>query len=316
MALEKSIYTRLVNYEPLTKDLTEYQGTPAVFYQKSPDDSDPGWNHKPQYPRVIADMNLQANAERKSAGTLTVSVYCDLTGVDPESITPQIIAAMKDVILKPDDGFPYAFAWARTDPFELNLSDNTARRVIGQDVVFDILEMPPQDTTDPDPIAALNQWMAHTFDDAVVIGTTPMQEITEASTGHPVIYTQFVRTDIDYEIFAVSFLFAQMTVHVICPNPADRLKLVMAISYRLAEHDELIMLDGSSMRAERVSVDNRSDYLQNGQISITVHYGVMRHRVRPEPLMHVNKELRNSEQEAKDGKQNRYSQSGGYTDHY
>lgn len=52
----------------------------------------------------------------------------------------------RDLLISPEDGGPYSFAWARTDPFSIE-----GTNVIGQDVTFDIMEYSAQETTDPDP---------------------------------------------------------------------------------------------------------------------------------------------------------------------
>ena len=63
---------------------------------------------------MVYQFDLQANEERKSAGTLLISLYCQNTDkVDPEEIEPIIRNTLKDVLLTPENGTPYAFSWAR-----------------------------------------------------------------------------------------------------------------------------------------------------------------------------------------------------------
>ena len=283
MSLEELLYSRMSSYTPMTDHLSKYRGVPSVFYQKAPDDTDSGWTGK-QYPRVVTSLNLQANTERKSAGTFVASVYCDTTGEDPETISPEIVESLKDVILN-DGKTSYAFAWSRTDPFEL--LGETDRRVIGQDVRFDVLEMPVQEITDPDPVEAMETMMAGFLPNAKVIGKSDLNQIVIASAESPVIYVGFETASIDYETFAFTWIRTKVSIHVICPDLFVRLKTCMAIAQELSEHDEIMMSDGSSMRAESVSVDNRTDYLQTGQISVILRYGIINHRNAPNRMMHA-----------------------------
>ena len=51
MTLEELIYTRLVQEKELAESLAKYEGVPAVFLQKAPDDKAQGWGVS-QYPRA------------------------------------------------------------------------------------------------------------------------------------------------------------------------------------------------------------------------------------------------------------------------
>ena len=70
----------------------------------------------------------------------------------------------------PDVSFPYCFAWAKTDAFELASAEygRDNRGVIGQEIRFDIVEYPMQETTDPDPVAALNSFLAEEYPEAML----------------------------------------------------------------------------------------------------------------------------------------------------
>ena len=54
--------------------LAAYNGEPAIFYQKAPSDSRPGWQN-PRYPRVDFNVDMRQDPERRTAGTLTVNIW-------------------------------------------------------------------------------------------------------------------------------------------------------------------------------------------------------------------------------------------------
>ena len=81
---------------------------------------------------------MQANEERKSVGTLVVSLICqNTTEIVPEAIEPEVKKCLRDVLLKPEGGSPYAFAWARTDAFSVQEKKNGL--LIGSEIRFDLL---------------------------------------------------------------------------------------------------------------------------------------------------------------------------------
>lgn len=147
MILEELIYKRFTESEELIKLLARFSGRPAVFSPEAPEDNMSGWENKKQYPRLIYNYDLQANEERSSAGTLSVTLLCqntqDIDEIMPEMIEPFVRKCLKDVLLQPTDGPLYAFAWARTDAFDIEEPKNSL--IVGVDIRFDILEYPNQE---------------------------------------------------------------------------------------------------------------------------------------------------------------------------
>ena len=187
MNLENLIYKRLSEAKDLTKHLTTFGGKPAVFTPEAPGDRAVGWGATTQYPRIVFNFDMQTDGERKSAGTLLVSLICrnDSDAV-PELIEPAVRECLKDVLLKDDSDTLYAFAWARTDGFSMTEEKNEL--LIGSEIRFDIIEYPCQETTDPDPIVAMARYIKGMYPDSIVVGIDHMDDETEASKEAPVIF--------------------------------------------------------------------------------------------------------------------------------
>lgn len=301
MGIEELLYNRLSTYEPLIELLATYGGRPAVFFQSAPEDGQKGWGGKTQYPRLVYDLDMQANTERKSSGALLVALFCDRSGTEPETIEPIVRECLKDIFLKPDNAFPYCFAWARTDAFDMGegLQDGgqKQRAVIGSDIRFDVLELPAQETTDPDPIAALNQYMQELYPEAHIIGLTHMGRVTEAKPKKPVLYCRLQSLEEAAVTNTVVWVDARVAVHVICPSAEIRLKIAADIAYRMARKAEIIMLDRSPMRPTGLAVDNAADYLRTGQITAKLRYGLLRWMAQPHTIMEVNLSLNNIQED-------------------
>ena len=187
---------------------------------------------------------------------------------------------MRDVILKPESGTPYCFTWARTDAFTLGETGAT----IGNEIRFDILEYPSQETSDPDPVMAVNKYVKELYPECLVIGYDQMDEITEATVERPVIYCRLESMDKSEETNTVAWMDGRIAVHILCPESEKRMKMAAAIANRMSLDGEIIMLDKSPMFIKRLQANYKSDYLKSGQIFVTGHYGLLRYRAKPHSL--------------------------------
>lgn len=283
MLLEELIYKRFAGSASLVKHLASFGGAPAVFCPEPPDEGQEGWGGNTQYPAVVYNFDLQANEERHSAGTLSVSLLCqNTTEVTPEAIEPMVRDCLRDVILKPAGDTPYCFAWARTDAFTVDEKKGSV--TIGSEVRFDILEYPSQETSDPDPVVAANRYIKDLYPECLVMGYDRMEEITEASADRPVVYCRLISADKAEETNTVAWMDGRIAVHILCPDSVVRTKMAAAIANKLSLDGEIIMLDHSPMFIKRLQADYKSDYLKNGQVFVTGHYGLLRYKSKPHAL--------------------------------
>lgn len=285
MKLEELIQKRFVSTAALTERLTTYNGVPAVFSSEAPGDEQEGWGGETQYPMVTYNYDLQANEERNSAGSLSVSVFCqNTTDVFPEDIAPIVKECLRDVILLPEGGTPYCFTWARTEAFTMGEDAGKAGVVIGCEVRFDILEYPSMETSDPDSVMAVDKYIKELYPKCLVMGYDRMEEITEASADQPVVYCRLISSEKQEETNTVAWMDDRIAVHVLCPESTVRLKMAADIANHLSLDGEVIMLDYSPMFIKRLQVNYKSDYLKEGQVFITGHYGLLRYKAKPHVL--------------------------------
>lgn len=287
MNLEELICKRLSEAKNLTKCLTRYAGQPAIFTPEAPGDREAGWGRATQYPRAVFNFDMQADGERKSAGTLSVAIICrnDSEAV-PELIEPAVKKALKDVLLKDDNGTLYAFAWARTEGFSMTEEKNEL--LIGSEIRFDIMEYPQQETTDPDPIMAMARYIKDLYPDSIVVGIDKMTDETEASKEAPVFYCRLTEIEKLEETNTVVWMNGKIAISLLCPDGATRLKMAAAVLNSLSLDGEVTMLDDSPMFMERLTANLKSDYLKDGQIFVTGRYGLLRYKAVGYPLRHPN----------------------------
>lgn len=285
MNLSELIYTRFVSSTELSKHLATFDGQPAVFSPDPPENNQDGWAQGTHYPRIVYNYDMQTNEERSSAGTLSVSLLCQ-NSVDlaPEAIEPEVRKCLRDVILTPEGGTAYCFAWARTDSFTVEDGTANPEITIGCEVRFDILEYPLFETTDPDPVVAVNKYIKEMFPDCLVIGNDRMEEIEEASAERPVAYSRLLSIEKIEETNSVVWMDGRIAVHFLCPDTSIRVKTATAVANQMSLDGEIIMLDKSPMFLRSLQVNYKSDYLKSGQIFITGRYGLLRYREKPHTL--------------------------------
>ena len=285
MTLEELIYERLASSEKLVRQLASFHGRPAVFSPDPPDDGHEWWHGNSQYPKVVYNFDLQANEERHSAGILSVSLLCQNTPeAMPEAIGLLVRECLRDAILKPEGGSPYCFAWARTDAF--TIGEEKTSLTVGSEVRFDILEYPSQETTDPDPVAAMNSYIKGLYPECLVMWHDRMGETTEATEKQPVVYCRLVSVEKAEETNTVAWMDGKVAVHILCPSSGVRMKMAAGIANQMALDGEITLLDGSPMFLKGLVENCRADYLKEGQILLTGHYGLLRYRAKQPQIMH------------------------------
>jgi hypothetical protein len=289
MKLDELIRKRFCDSEELTKRLATFSDMPAVFCPAPPDDKDSLWGEMTHYPRLIFNYDMQANEERKSVGTLAITLVCQNTSeVFPEEIEPLVKNCLRDVLMKPDEHPLYAFSWAKTEGFEMQTG--STELLIGSEIRFDILEYSSQITTDPDPIMAANKYIKELYPESVVIGYDRMSDITESTKENPVIYCRLVESTKARETNTVAWMDGRIAVHILCPDSETRKKMTAAIAKQASLDGEIIMLDRSPMFIKRLQVSYTSDYLKSGLIFVTGEYGLLRYRAKGRGIKNIHVE--------------------------
>lgn len=276
MTLEELIYKRITE-SAAAERLALHNGAPAVFFGPVPTDTDPGWAGAEQYPRISYTIDMRANPERQTAGNLYLDVWCLDSGTAPEAVEPSIRAALCDVIMAPHEQPPYSLAWVTSETFEATKQLDKSARVIGVTVTFDLYAFPRQETTDPDPILAMNAFTSKWSGDAVtVIGSDRMGEYTEPSDERPAAYFRLANYHLAQETHTVAWMEGVLVGHMIAPTYAGRQRWLKALADELTTRGEVEMLDTSSMFIRALEVDGSLDPLTAGQMRLGVRWGILK----------------------------------------
>ncbi len=280
MNLKQLIYKRLIDTKEIWSLCAEYAGRPAIFDTEAPSDQQSGWNGRTQYPRINIILDMQANEERSSSGTLIITIYTERTSMVILELEAMVKSCFRDLLISPSDGGPYSFAWSRTEPFTLQ------GNIMGMEIAFDIMEYSGQQTTDPDPVVALSRYIKEMYPESLVLGIDRPGEFADASEA-PVFYCRIVtmnKAD-GHNMNTVAWMDCRIAVHLLCPDKAANLKMVAALTHHLSVDERIILLDGSSMNIPEVRLDKGADYLKTGQLYISGRFGLLKYREKPHTII-------------------------------
>jgi len=272
--LEGLIDKWLVEDEIFKSSLAQYSGFPAIFNGSVPDDKQDGWEGKAQYPRICYALDFQVNPERASVGTMDFAIYCESSDSGLQKLESEAKSRLKDVIMRPENESPYCFTWSSTEAFEYS------KGIVGIDIHFDIREFPSQETTDPDPIMAMNKFIKEMYKEFLVLGWDKIGDFVSAK-DFPLFYCRLDNQERGLETNSVVWMNCKIAVHFLCPETDMRLKAITALAQNLSLNGEVIMMDGSPMTVQRLQQNNKADYLSEGQLYVTCKYGLLRYKSKP-----------------------------------
>ena len=268
------IRQRLLTISKVAIRLAVYDEKPAIFFQSVPDDTSKSWTSIVQYPRIVLSMDMFANAERNIMGALVADIICTEEGLPPEEIEPYVRQALEGVLFTPKGEATFSPKWRNTQVFrENNVTDKSYN--IGMTLNFDIYEFPLLETSDPDPIAAINFYAKDWDKELVIIGHSDLPEIFEPKRHSPVIYFRRINTNIEKQTNTVVWLLGDIALHLFAPTLQDRAEWIEQLSQSLALAGEITMLDGSPMFIRNIRGDAKADEV-TGQLTISVRYGLLR----------------------------------------
>ncbi len=282
--LRQLLLRQITGDEQMGGMLAGYNKAPAVFYQKAPSDSRPGWG-SPKYPRLDFNVDMRHDPERKTEGTLTVNIWCTsecpaVGDLDPDrAIEQRLLELVSGVFYTDGNRETFCAEWERSDEFlyeKGEKSDNTFPEVYGLTVTFSLMAFPEQITTSPDPIQGLNAWTRKHFPKMMVIAYDDMPPMWKPSDDNPAIYWRFTGTSSsNRQSSAVTWYTGTFAAHIIAESVTERNKWTKAVIEQAQMEGEVILPDTSPMFINRIAVRHNADHLQDGQLELTGQYGVL-----------------------------------------
>lgn len=270
--METLIRKRLLETSELVKILAKFGEEPAIFYQKSPEDIQ--WQKQIQYPKIIFTIDKFANAERGTFGALSFEIICSETSTSPEDVEILIRRALEGIFFTPQVGETFSAKWRDTSLIQEQVADRE-NLIFGALVNFDIYEYPAIKTSDPDPIAALNEYALQWYEKFFVIGESELPPFLEPTRERPAIYFSRKNFRSNHQKNSDVQIDGTIQVHLFAPTLKDRIEWLTEFFYSLLLDGEVTLLDGSPMFVRELRQDFSADEIR-GQLSIDVTFGLLR----------------------------------------
>lgn len=278
MELQEMIYDRLRNDEDIESMTATYDDGAAVFYQMPAPQDDERWGSAIQYPRIDYLLDMMDNPARNANGVLTINIWCDTQeGVEPEDIESRIKALLHASFAQADD-YPYCFSWVRSDAFEIKKQQEETVRIIGVTVSFDVIACPKQETTNPDPIKALNDWTKEILPDAKVICRDEIDGWFTPTKETPAVYWRVASEDIKEQHFAYTWLNITAEGHVYAPTADDRLHTMAILKTAASLIGHVTMEDGSPLLQKNFESKPSLNYPKVGQLKFEGSFGILQQK--------------------------------------
>lgn len=281
--IEEVLYQHMTENAELSALLSSFYDKPAVFQNFAPKDTDEGWRQKEHYPQIVFDIDTSADVSRKIAGVLRADIIC--TNSNKTASPEQISAVVKSII----DGYffsngedSFAAVWDRSDTFTTEPDFN----VIGNTLTFSLLAFPAQTTSDPDPIALMNNWTAELFPDAVVFGKDAISSVFKPTNEKPAIYwsLQGISSSSIPSTYHCTWHQSNLRLSVIAPSKSVRNSIIKQVIEKLSADGRVMFPDGGQFVIHRLLVSTDADPIRTGQLTLEGSYGILRKYPTVEPL--------------------------------
>ncbi len=282
--MEQVLFRQLVKNEELGGFLADYQGRPALFYQKAPSTEDLLWESS-CFPRVEFVVDRSYDPERKESGKLWFHVWVSsdnlsITGGNLErDIEKCLIEKVDGVFYRENEGITCA-TWVNSMTFQGRTSDKNMEtspvETYGVTLEFDLIEFPQQVTTDPDPVQGANRWMKTQFPSVTVLGLDDLPTVWKPSPDKLAVYWRFMGYEgDDRQSFSVNWYTGKLALHFFAESVATRNQWLKVVVEALQLDGEIILLDESPMFLKKVVVIHSGNSLREGQLQLLGEYGVL-----------------------------------------
>ena len=290
--LKKVIYDYISSLE--LAGLGIYSGSSAIFEQQAPDDIDSGWEGI-QYGRVIYDLLIRDDADRKVSGSLRImAAYTD---VDMLPTAERKLQDAFDTTFFTDieEDLTIATTWQKTEPFNAKSGGEMDIDVFGSILYFDVYAFPVKRYVPMDAVASLAAYIRSRCPDVWVINDGMIEDgnpVWKPGTSVPesAVYVRLeqITPGSFPSTYACTWYTARLWVHVISASYDTANQILTDISYGLSEAERFLMDDGSPFFIGQMQVIQGNSTLRDGQMQVQGQYGILREMQDTQPMNTIN----------------------------
>ncbi len=284
--LDKAIYEHLSGSPELLPLLTRYAEKPAVFSQEAPADTDPRWDDREQYVRIIFALDVQGDPARAMGGNLVIYIQCVSEKQEPESLEP-VVRQLVDGYFFTDNGCTMAAQWVDSRYFT-----ETTEPVCGVALSFSLLAFPLISTVTTKVTQRVNKWTAESFPELLVINHHTLPVVWKPKSEKCAVYWRVASVKPARWIpdtYQTVWRTAILKCHVFAPDVSKAALIAQEIIMQMnADRRIWNREDGQIMFGRDDSFDASADALREGQVTVEATFGEIVQRKTGNPLNHIN----------------------------
>ncbi len=290
--LKKIIYDYISSLE--LSGLGIYSGSPAIFEQQAPEDTDSGWEGV-QYGRVIYDLLIQDDTARKVSGSLRVMVA--YTDIDMLPAAERKLQDAFDTTFFTDveEDLTIATTWQKSEPFNVKSGGGTDIDVFGTILYFDVYAFPVKRYFPMDAVASLADYIKSRYPDVWVINAgavgsnSPVWQPGRTAPDSAVYVRLDQITPGSFpSTYACTWYTVRLWVHVVSASYDVANKILTSIYYALSEVERFPMDDGSPFFVAQMQISQGNSTLRDGQMQVQGQYGILREIAEEETMNTIN----------------------------
>lgn len=276
-------------------DLGIYDGNLAIFEQQAPDDQAWEWEG-PQYGRILYDLLMKDDPERKVSGNLRILAAYENSddGMGHENLVEaeRMIQEAFDGTFFSTMNLTIAAAWRKTEPFSEKAGNESDIDVMGVILDFDVYAFPVMKYRPMDPVKSLALYINQRWPETKILNFGQLDEVWKPEEDAAVyIRLESITPGTFPSIHACTWHSAALKVHVISGAGHSADELSMALITDLSEKERFPMMnDGSPCFIQRCQFNKGLDVLKDGQVTIQGQYGVLREMEDAEPIRSISVE--------------------------
>lgn len=266
---------------PALSGLAKYGGKPAIFYATAANDQDALWDGN-QYPRCVYVIGWSNSTDRVKAGQLLVDIISNNMNDAPEDIAEALAVEMSELFVS-DGEHTYCIVWNRSDQFSVGSGEEP--KAYGVTITFQMMAFPKIEVPEPDVVKGIGAWIKAQFSQVKVIGQDELGATWRATDAAPACYVRLEGMAMPIRsTYACAWMNGNYAIHIICPNQAERIKLLTQLANLMALEGSILLGDRSPFMMQKLALRTGADPLSDGQMIVTGEYGVLR-AVPDEPLL-------------------------------
>lgn len=271
MLLKEKLLNIITEIPDVSNNLFQYNGKPAVFYQKLPYDEDIDWNKNFTFPRIVFDFSLKSSKKIKVLGDISIQIFYSN---DNSNINNDILNSIKNnlyMTFLEDEGNLYYINWKSIKSINIINSN-----LICICLSFNIYELIDNSKVTFSPVYFLNKLIKDKFEYFKVIGIDKFENKWNPTKSEPAIYVECKEEKSIKTNYCSSLQESVLHIHILSPDIEQRINKSENIFCYLSIEKEVSLENNSPYIITDIKRNVKNSLFHKGQIILRGQYSTVR----------------------------------------